>query len=82
MLPNNPRIRCAGRLLALNSWQDLLVVPAVFKPLHTMLEALSNVDVTITTFHNITHDLTNMNNVTMTTVAPVVLAAVDEFFGV
>ena len=59
-----------------------MVVPAVFKPLHTMLEALSNVDVTITTFHNITHDLTNMNNVTMTTVAPVVLAAVDEFFGV
>ena len=55
------------------------MVPPVFLPLHKMLQTLTNVDVTITTFYNVTHDLTNAGS-TATHVSSKVLDALNAFF--
>lgn len=54
-------------------------MPPVFLPLHKLLQTLTNVAVTITTFHNVTHDLTNVGS-TATNVTSKVLDALNAFF--
>jgi len=68
-----------GRVLIFNSWQDLLVTPATFAPLHKMLQSLNNFELLqINTMHNVTHDLTDIGS-SYPGVTSKIIDPLDEF---
>jgi hypothetical protein len=83
-----------GKILAVNSWTDLLIPPSAFQPLHRMLtqQLLGNqyyylphgnlgpvTQTAIRVVANITHDLTPYPTTGSTLVVPSVLEAVASF---
>lgn len=68
------------RVLSINGWQDLLVTPETFLPLHKELTGIESSlkELTIHTISNITHDLTDMP-FKSPRVSPRVMAVLDDF---